>query len=91
MQISAFLTSRAHVCFQQIREVKAGPLMICSPLNVQPTKMANIASLVTDSALVVIMIVGLRRLGYHREGSLAMGRFLWKQVGSMPFFLIALL
>lgn len=79
--MSVFLTSRAHVCVQQIREVWVGPMTPCTPLDVQPTKMANIATLVTDFALLLIMIAGLRRLGYHRGGSFEMGHFLWKQVG----------
>jgi hypothetical protein len=76
-----FLTFRAHVCLQQIHAGRDIPDVACIPLNFQVTEMTNIASFLTDFVLLVMMIVGLIRLGCHREGSLAMGRFLWKQVG----------
>jgi hypothetical protein len=50
-------------------------------LNIQVTKMATIVAFVTDLLLLAIMLVGLFRLGCHRQGAFATGRFLWNQVG----------
>ena len=40
-----------------------------------------IVAFVTDIFLLLIMLAGLFRLGCHKQGSLATGRFLWNQVG----------
>jgi hypothetical protein len=40
-----------------------------------------IVAFVTDILLLIIMLVGLFRLGCHTQGSLATGRLLWNQVG----------
>ena len=37
--------------------------MPCAPVDVWPSKMADIASLATDFALLIVMIVGLHCLG----------------------------
>jgi len=81
MQSSGFLTSQTHGYFQQIREARSAPTDPCTTLNVEVTKMAIIASFATDFVMLIIMVAGLLCLGYHRESSLALGRFMWNQVG----------
>jgi hypothetical protein len=40
-----------------------------------------IGAFATDLLLLIVMLAGLVRLGCHRQGTLATGRFLWNQVG----------
>jgi len=51
----------------------------CTTINFQSTKVTMTVAFVTDILLLIIMLVGLFRLGCHRQGSLATGRFLWNQ------------
>jgi hypothetical protein len=49
--------------------------------NVQSAKANLISTLITDTVLLVIMLIGLLRLGFHERGTFGVGRLLWKQVG----------
>jgi hypothetical protein len=53
------------------------------PLNIEVFKVPTIVGFVTGILLLIIMLVGLFRLGYHRHGAFATGRFLWNQVGEL--------
>jgi len=48
--------------------------------NAQSAKANLISTLITDTALLVIMLTGLLRLGFHERGAFGVGRLLWKQV-----------
>jgi fumarate reductase subunit D len=52
----------------------------CTALNIGNAKTTVVASFITDIILLVIMLVGLFRLEFHRKGAMATGRFLWNQV-----------
>ena len=47
-----------------------------------------LVTLVTDISLLLIMILGLLRLGFHERGAFGLGRLLWKQVGYWYFSLV---
>jgi len=47
--------------------------------NVQSAKANLISTLITDTALLVIMLIGLLRLGFHERGAFGVGRLLWRQ------------
>jgi len=59
----------------------------CVVLNSEKNKPSIILTLTTDVVLLFIMLVGLLRLLHGGGGSFALGRFLWKQVGSRRFVL----
>jgi hypothetical protein len=40
-----------------------------------------LVTLATDMILLLIMFIGLLRLGFHERGAFGLGRLLWKQVG----------
>ena len=46
-----------------------------------------LVTLVTDISLLLIMIFGLLRLGFHERSAFGLGRLLWKQVGYWCFSL----
>ena len=37
--------------------------------------------LITDIALLLIMLIGLLRLGFYDSGAYGLGKLMWKQVG----------
>ena len=47
-----------------------------------------LVTLVTDIILLLIMVFGLLRLGFHERGAFGLGRLLWKQV-TYCYFLLA--
>jgi hypothetical protein len=57
-------------------------LLDCIVLNTEKNKPSIIATLITDIVLLLIMLIGLLRLLHDSGGSFALGRLLWKQVGS---------
>jgi hypothetical protein len=52
----------------------------CTLFNVDSTTPAIIGSLVSDLALLFIMLIGLLRLRREAGDAFALGRTLWKQV-----------
>jgi hypothetical protein len=54
----------------------------CIVLNTEKDKPSIIATLITDIVLLLIVLIGLLPLLYDSGGSFALGRLLWKQVGS---------
>ncbi len=52
----------------------------CSIGNIENNKATIISMFTTDFILLVIMLVGLFRMGVRRVGTFALGRLLWKQV-----------
>jgi hypothetical protein len=59
----------------------------CLLLNVQIIKLNFISTLITDIALLLVMLIGLLRLCRDGGGMLSLGRILWKQVGWLWFSL----
>ena len=54
----------------------------CIVLDTEKNEPSIIASLITDIVLLLIVLIGLLRLLHDGGGSFALGRLLWKQVGS---------
>jgi len=54
-------------------------LTTCNVLDIHSTKLNTITTLFTDIALLLIMLVGLLRLGFHEPGVYGLGRLLWRQ------------
>jgi hypothetical protein len=59
----------------------------CIVPNFNTTEPAVIGSLVTDLALLLIMLLGLLRVSLEAGGVFGMARFLWKQVRWCQFLL----
>ncbi|KAI0287037.1 hypothetical protein BC826DRAFT_1189249 [Russula brevipes] len=59
----------------------------CLPRNIQIIKLSTISTFVTDTVLLLIMLVGLLRLRIQGAGMLSLGQLLWKQ--GIIWFLIA--
>jgi len=57
-------------------------LQDCIVLNTEKNKPSIIATLITDIVLLLIVLIGLLPLLHDSGGSFALGRLLWKQVGS---------
>jgi len=53
----------------------------CVVVNDHTTKTNSIATLITDIILLLIMLIGLLRLGFHEPGVQGLGHLLWTQVG----------
>ncbi|KAH9956524.1 hypothetical protein BC827DRAFT_1270890 [Russula dissimulans] len=51
----------------------------CLVLNIESNKPNFIVALCTDIVLLVIMLVGLLRLGFHERSAFGMGRLMWRQ------------
>ena len=47
-------------------------------------------TLITDIILLLIMLIGLLRLGFHESGVQGLGHLMWTQVGSPRYFLVTL-
>jgi len=54
-------------------------LSTCAVLDIHSTKLNTITTLVTDIALLLIMLIGLLRLGFHEPGVYGLGRLMWRQ------------
>jgi hypothetical protein len=50
------------------------------------TQLNFIITLVTDLILLLVMFIGLLRLGFHERGAFGLGRLLWRQVGYLFSF-----
>jgi hypothetical protein len=59
----------------------------CEVLNMQITKLNLIVTLVTDTALLFVMFIGLLRRRLHEPGAFGLGRLMWRQVGYWCFSL----
>jgi hypothetical protein len=55
--------------------------------NLHISELNILVTLVTDVSLLLIMFVGLLRLGFHERAAFGLGRLLWKQVGYWYFSL----
>jgi hypothetical protein len=63
----------------------------CMAVNIHSTKLNLIIALVTDIILLLIMLIGLLRLGFHETGVRGIGHLMWTQVGvSMRYLLVML-
>ncbi|KAI0288473.1 hypothetical protein BC826DRAFT_687204 [Russula brevipes] len=62
----------------RIRSETASPDS-CTPKNIQITKINLISTLVTDVALLLIMLIGLLQLRVKGVGMLSLGQLLWNQ------------
>ena len=52
---------------------------------IHTTKLNMITILITDIALLLIMLIGLLRLGFHEPGVYGLGHLMWRQVGCPRF------
>jgi hypothetical protein len=66
--------------YHQIRATWEPLLATCIITNIHSTKLNMITTLITDVVLLLIMLIGLLRLGAHEPGVYGMGRFMWRQV-----------
>jgi len=57
----------------------------CVTTDIHNTKLNLISTLITDIALLLIMLVGLLRLGFNDSGVYELGRLMWRQVGCPRF------
>jgi len=64
----------------QIRSTWVPQLSTCIVSDIQSTKLNIITTLITDVTLLLIMLVGLLRLGFHERGVFGLGRLMWRQV-----------
>jgi len=51
----------------------------CVTTDIHSTKLNMITTLITDIALLLIMLIGLLRLGFNEPGVYGLGRLMWKQ------------
>jgi hypothetical protein len=63
----------------------------CIILNIRSTKLNSIIVLIIDIILLLIMLIGLLRLGFHQSGVQGLGHLMWTQVGVSGYFLVTLL
>ena len=57
----------------------------CVISNVHSMELNIITTLITDIALLLIMLIGLLRLGFNEPGVHGLGRLMWRQVGCPSF------
>ena len=57
----------------------------CVVTNLHISELNILVTLATDISLLLIMFVGLLRLGFHERSAFGLGRLLWKQVGFWCF------
>ena len=57
----------------------------CAALNSHHFELNILLAFATDIILLLIMISGLIRLGFHERGAFGLGRLMWKQVGYWYF------
>ena len=72
----------------QIRASWVPAMATCVIDNIEGTRLTMITTLITDIVLLLIMLIGLLRLGLSERGALGMGRLMWRQVGMSAFSLI---
>jgi hypothetical protein len=49
-------------------------------VNMPDLKLNALMSFIADIILLVLMLVGLLRLGFHESGVFGLGRLMWRQV-----------
>jgi len=63
----------------RIRTAWVPAMSTCVITNIHSTKLNLITTLTTDVVLLLIMLVGLLRLGFHESGVYGLGHLMWKQ------------
>ncbi len=72
---------RLNLSSHQIRAFWVPLLTTCIISDIHSdTKLNMITTLIIDVTLLLIMLVGLLRLGFHEPGVYGLGRLMWKQV-----------
>jgi len=69
----------------QIRASWSPESDLCEINNIHSTKLNMIMVLTTDTALLLIMLIGLLRLGFNEPGVYGLRRLMWRQVGCPRF------
>ncbi len=65
------------------------PLMTtCIISDLHSTKLNMITTLITDVTLLLIMLIGLLRLGFHEPDVYGLGHLMWKQVSVFSLLLV---
>jgi len=72
--------------YHQIRTTWEPLLATCIIANIHSTKLNMITALITDVVLLLIMLIGLLRLGFHEPGVFGIGYLMWKQVSVSVLF-----
>jgi hypothetical protein len=70
----------AEPMYLQVRVAPGPDLGRCVLVEIKCIALGNIAALVTDVVLILIMLLGLFRMRRDAGGSMALGRLLWNQV-----------
>jgi len=63
----------------RIRSAWSPDMATCLTLNIESSKRNFVATLSTDIILIVIMLIGLLRLGFHERRAFGLGRLMWRQ------------
>jgi hypothetical protein len=72
----------AQLIHSQFRAVWVSKREGCAILDINGLKHIVVAAFVSDTVLFLIMFFGLLRMGLYGSDTLALGRLMWKQVGS---------
>ncbi|KAF8492451.1 hypothetical protein F5888DRAFT_1891854, partial [Russula emetica] len=73
------LAIRGKLIYLQLRATRHPILQICVILNSEEIKPTHVTTLITDTILLVTMLVGLFRLLTDSSSAFGLGRLLWKQ------------
>jgi len=63
----------------RIRAVWVPAMSTCVISNIHSTKLNMISTLITDVVLLLVMLIGLLRLGFHESGVYGLGHLMWRQ------------
>ena len=69
----------------QIRAPWSPESDLCEINNIHSTKLNMIMVFTTDTALLLIMLIGLLHLGFNEPEVYGLGRLMWRQVGCPRF------
>ena len=72
--------------YHQIRATWEPLLATCIITNIHSMKLNMITTLITDVVLLLIMLIGLLRLGFHEPGVYGLGYLMWRQVSMSALF-----
>ena len=57
-------------------------LATCTIIDIHSTKLNLITMLISDIVLLLIMLIGLLRLGFYESSAYGLGKLMWRQVGA---------
>ena len=83
--LNSFGPHRLILIYFQLRATWDPTLQTCVMLNIEEIKPTLLITLITDTASLVTMLVGLFPLFVNSSSTFGLGRLLWKQVGPPCF------